>query len=269
MGSPPISGAARPVRAVRGQPASHAGRILQFERVLAGRVATRVVALPFGVARICPDLPRIYSASGVEVTGPVAGGDLLRTTESVFVEAGLRHHRRIHTAVAEVARSVGPVLEAAGWARERLTYMAHDRRPRPVAAASGFAVVDIDTWAPAARRFVADEGWGRDPAVQDDMAMRDRRMAARIDVRFVLAGDGSAGCRVYRHGPIAQVEDVYVLNDARGRGLGRGLLACALHQCRDADVVFLVADADDWPRRWYGRAGFSAVGRGWDWLLER
>jgi predicted N-acetyltransferase YhbS len=28
-----------------------------------------------------------------------------------------------------------------------------------------------------------------------------------------------------------------------------------------ADFVFLVADADDWPKEWYARLGFEPIGR--------
>jgi GNAT superfamily N-acetyltransferase len=238
-----------------------ADRIVAFDRTLADRLATRVDALPFGTARISPDLPRVYDASCVEVTVPVADDELLSTTESVFADAGLRH-RRISTTVAEVASSVGPALTSRGWSLDRLVYMAHDRRP--AVASTGHSVVDIDTWAPTARAFAAEQ-WG-DSAVRADMAAHDRRLAARIDVRFVLADDGSAGCHVYRLGRVAQIENVYVLSHARGNGLGRTLLAAALHECREADLVFLVAEAGGWQRRWYERAGFAVVASGWSWL---
>lgn len=266
MTSPdPVPHAAGPPRADDGSEPSHstlADRIVAFERTLADRLATRVDALPFGIARISSDLPRVYDASCVEVTGPVADDELLSTTESVFGEAGLRH-RRISTTVAEVASSVGPALISRGWSLDRLVYMAHDRRP--LVTPKGCSVADIDTWARAARAFAAEQ-WGRDSAVRADMAAHDRRFAARTDVRFVLTDDGSAGCHVYRLGRVAQIENIYVLSHARRNGLGRTLLAAALHECREADVVFLVAEAGGWQRRWYERAGFAVVASGWSWL---
>jgi GNAT superfamily N-acetyltransferase len=240
-------------------------RIVEFERILADRLATRVTALPFGIARICPDMPRYYDASGVEVTAPVTGDELLRTTESVFADAGLRH-RRIHTTVAEVASAVGPTLINRGWSLDRLVYMAHDRRLSAAVASQGYATVDIETWAPAARAFAADQKWMRDPPVIADTVAHERRLAARIDVRFILTDDATAGCHMYRLGDVAQIENIYVLSHARGNGLGRTLLAGALHECRDADLVFLVAEAGGWQRQWYARAGFAVVAPGWNWL---
>jgi len=52
----------------------------------------------------------------------------------------------------------------------------------------------------------------------------------------------------------------------RGRGHARAVLARALELAHDAgcDLVVLEAAADDWPQRWYARAGFRAVGSVWD-----
>jgi ribosomal protein S18 acetylase RimI-like enzyme len=243
----------------------YADRIVRFERSLADQLATQMATVPFGVARFCPDLPLVYDASGVEVTGHVAAGALLPTVERMFAEVRLQH-RRVHTTIEGVARSVGPHLLDRGWSVDSLVYMVYDHRTPAAGPQRGFSTVDVDTWAPATRQFIADEEWGRDPAVQDDIVARDRRLVERINARFVLADDRSAGCHVYRHGGVAQIENVYVLSDARGRGVGRGLLATALHHCRGADVVFLVADAHDWPRHWYRRAGFRTVTSGWSWL---
>jgi GNAT superfamily N-acetyltransferase len=240
-------------------------RIVEFGRTLDGRCATHVAVLPFGIARLCPDLREVYDASGVELTGRVDADDLLSVTDSLYATAGLRH-RRVHTTVAELAPAVGPALIARGWSPDQRVYMAHDRRASTGRAFHGCAVVDIDTWAPAARAFMADQEWGRDPAVVADMEAYDRRMAARIDVRFVLTDDATAGCHIYRLGDIAQIERIYVLTGARGGGVGRTLLAGALHACRDAEVVFLIADAGGWQRQWYARAGFAAVTMGWNWL---
>lgn len=244
--------------------ASLAGRIVRFEQTLADQFATRVATMPFGVARLCPDLPMVYDASGIEVTGHVEISALLSTVEQLFTDAGLQH-RRVHTTMGDAAESMDAVLVDRGWSVERLVYMVYNRRMPTPGPQRGFSVVDVDTWAPAARRFVADQEWGRDRAVQDDMCARDRRLAERTGARFVLADDGSAGCHVYQQGGVAQIEDMYVLRDARGTGVGRGLFSTALQGCRDAELVFLIADADDWPRHWYERAGFRPVTAGWSW----
>jgi GNAT superfamily N-acetyltransferase len=58
-----------------------------------------------------------------------------------------------------------------------------------------------------------------------------------------------------------------VLTDpaARGRGYGDAGLARCLELAAGAgcDLVVLEAAADDWPRTWYARRGFTEVGVCW------
>jgi hypothetical protein len=69
-------------------------------------------------------------------------------------------------------------------------------------------------------------------------------------------------CELRRRGGVAQIEDVEVLRELRGRGLGRAVAQHALDAGQQAgDLVFLEALADDWPRELYAKLGFTIVGR--------
>lgn len=243
-----------------------ARRVLAFDEAVANRIATSRQRLGFGSARLSPDLPLVYDASAIDVTRPAALAELLPAAESMFTEAGLTH-RKVWTTRAEVAWSLAPALADRGWVLTRLLYMVHDRTWRARSSPLGFEVVGPARWRPAGRRFVADNPWGSD-AVADQMAVRDDRLRDRIGATFILSADEMAGCHVYRRGPTAQIENVHVLSEARGRGLGIGLMTAALQQCADAQLVFLIADADDWPKTWYRRLGFTPVASGWDWLRK-
>ena len=60
---------------------------------------------------------------------------------------------------------------------------------------------------------------------------------------------------------IAQIESVDTLEAYRNRGVARAFLAAAITAARDAaDLVFLIADAADWPQQLYGKLGFDPVG---------
>jgi predicted N-acetyltransferase YhbS len=61
---------------------------------------------------------------------------------------------------------------------------------------------------------------------------------------------------------------VNTLEEHRGRGVGRAvvLAAAAAARASGADLVFLDADADDWPRLLYGRLGFDPVGEAWEFI---
>jgi predicted GNAT family acetyltransferase len=61
---------------------------------------------------------------------------------------------------------------------------------------------------------------------------------------------------------IAEIDSVVTLPDYRNRGFARALVlrAVATARAQGADLVFLLADADDWPRELYSRVGFETVG---------
>jgi predicted GNAT family acetyltransferase len=61
---------------------------------------------------------------------------------------------------------------------------------------------------------------------------------------------------------IAEIDSVVTLPDYRNRGYARALVLTAVARARaqHADLVFLLADAEDWPRELYARLGFETVG---------
>ncbi|CAN5666876.1 hypothetical protein BH24ACT15_BH24ACT15_04780 [soil metagenome] len=244
-----------------------ARQVLRVVQTLDDRMATRTVRLPFGIARLSSDLANVHDLNHVEMNRPTAAIELFPRIEALFEDAGLEH-RKVTTYAAEVAWTLASAMYDRGWGAAPLLYMVNDDHVPATVTPLGFGVVDDDTWATHATAFVADTEWGRSRTIQQQMRARDRRLIERTHVRWVLAQDGSAGCHVYRHGRMAQIEDVHVLSEARGQGLGHGLMAKALEVCGDADIVFLVAAADDWPKDWYGRLGFRAVASSWQWLRQ-
>ena len=115
---------------------------------------------------------------------------------------------------------------------------------------------------------------GRPETLIDELlAMRAALWAARPGTRwFVARADGRAGASatLYSDGTVAQVEDVGTLPELRGRGLGRAVVSAAVDAAVAAghELVFLVADAGDWPRDLYGKLGFREIGQGWACLRE-
>jgi GNAT superfamily N-acetyltransferase len=251
----------------RARRAALARRAVRFEQALADRLVTTTDRTPYGIARFSPDLPRVWSLNAIEVTRPVAVVELLADVERRFGAHDLPF-RNVTTTVPEVAWVLAPALHTRGWDLERLVVMVHDGRTASPVSPLGIGPVALDRWAGYARTVRAGEPWGRDAGTQADMAARDRRLDERVDVTWVMERDASAGCQVLRHGPVAQIENVYVLAEARGRGLGDGLMAAARAACGDATLVFLIADGDDWPQRWYARLGFEPVCSGWGWVHQ-
>ncbi|MBW3653499.1 MAG: GNAT family N-acetyltransferase, partial [Actinobacteria bacterium] len=66
-------------------------------------------------------------------------------------------------------------------------------------------------------------------------------------------------CELYSDGITAQIEDVSTLTKHRSQGLATATVLRALHEARawGHEMIFLVADADDWPKELYTKLGFT------------
>lgn len=84
-----------------------------------------------------------------------------------------------------------------------------------------------------------------------------RFFGVRVDGEIVSWAD------LYLAQGVGQVEDVATKEEHRGKGYATAVVLRAAAEARaaGADLVFLVADADDWPKELYARLGFDTVGR--------
>jgi predicted N-acetyltransferase YhbS len=75
---------------------------------------------------------------------------------------------------------------------------------------------------------------------------------------------GGIGLLVFETGAgrVGRLQDVDIAPGFRGRGLGRELLwgVCEVAGNLGLEALWLRADADEWPKDWYGRFGFASVG---------
>jgi predicted GNAT family acetyltransferase len=93
-----------------------------------------------------------------------------------------------------------------------------------------------------------------------------RLLAERAETRFFgVEADGQvvAWTDLYVAQDVAQVEDVATLEEHRGKGFATAVVLRAVEEGRNAgaDLVFLVADGEDWPKLLYQRLGFDEIGR--------
>jgi predicted GNAT family acetyltransferase len=93
-----------------------------------------------------------------------------------------------------------------------------------------------------------------------------RETRARGDRGFaILDEDGSAAAmtKLRAADGLAQIEDVYTVPEARGRGFARALVTHAVTVAKAAspDLIFIMADDNDWPKELYARLGFAPVRR--------
>lgn len=76
-------------------------------------------------------------------------------------------------------------------------------------------------------------------------------------------------CELYLDGGTAQIEDVATAERFRRRGLATAVVLSAMEAARSAgaDFVFLIADAQDWPKEMYAKLGFREIGITYEFLV--
>jgi ribosomal protein S18 acetylase RimI-like enzyme len=236
-------------------------RALAVERALLAAAAQRSEDHPLGVLLFDAAHPHVWVHNQLHVTGPAGDiDDLIRLLEDRYGDLG--HRRAVVEDEVEGAR-LAAGFEDCGWTVERHLYMAL-REPRDRAPdASRASEVSVGEHQEIERLTMAE--FTTDPAVRDElMAARALRREAcdRVHCIAGIADDRRVGTTiVYVAGDVAQVEDVTTLADFRGRGVARSMVSLACDLVEDADLVWLAADDEDWPKELYVKLGFRPIGR--------
>jgi GNAT superfamily N-acetyltransferase len=224
------------------------------------------MAHPFGEAFRHRRLARAYVLNSLHVEAEVDAHQLVAALDDLYGDC---LHRRAVVERVDTGRRLAPQLSPRGWLTERDVHMAL-RRPRDRAAEPGLAVeVDAERHQEAEAAGVREEPYGRDEEVVRQLVAMRAALAAAVPVArfFVGRSDGvdAAVTTLYSDGVTAQVEDVATLRGHRRRGLARATVSAAIDAAVDMghELVFIVADDDDWPKQLYGRLGFDPVGRTW------
>ena len=179
-----------------------------------------------------------------------------RTTVSVIIEDDPTGTR------------LAPGLSERGWVTDVSVVMTWEREPdRPADVAA--EIVTWDAIRPVILRHTADEPWATSPEHVRQIVDRRAAFGRAIPLRLVAAPAGgpyAAHADLYTDGHTAQIESVFTLPEARNKGLSRAvvLYAADIARAEGHGVIFLIADANDWPRQLYARLGFDPLFRFWD-----
>lgn len=239
--------------------ASPLRRMLAFERELLRRCAA-TVDLPWGEAVVRRDLPLVHDLNTVIVDAvPADAAEVVPTTDALL--AGLPH-RRLRVESAMAARELLPHVK--GWNRSRHLGMALLRPADRATDVTRARMVPLADYRHFDRAAIVEEPWASPPAA-DQLGARLDLYADACELTCFLAtvgGQPAAGCLLLADGAVAEVDAVQVLTAFRGRGYGREVTAAAVaHATRtNRSLIYLFADAHDWPRELYGRLGFDEVG---------
>jgi GNAT superfamily N-acetyltransferase len=245
--------------------------ITAFQRALAKRLSTRTLPTAFGTAYFHDAFPRRYDSNYLWVDARLVGVSAqMLADEADRVQSGLGHRQLTHVADGPDARRLAPELAGLGYRGET----AADHGPGPRArrverrCGRGGRAGDIGPFLVRVNREAA----GSLHAADAEMLSAFRHvLAERAGARFFVVRDGAevvAIAELYALGDVAQVEAVYTLEAYRGRGFGRAVVLAASRAARDggADLVFLDADDEDWPKALYGKLGFDELRRFWSFV---
>ena len=244
------------------------GRALALYASLPVRRAVGVGDVPGGVAVLDPDFAHSRDNNRLVLTSPVDAATIEAAAAEVAGNAGWPHQAAalLWPGAADVAAE----LARRGWETEEL--LADGPRGRPAARGrAGAGGRRARGPRPLGPVVAARPPRGR-PAAGPDRGPADRPGAPqRPGPRRAptwwsgRAADVVAAAQLRVDGATAAVESVMTDPAARGRGHGDAVLARALALAAEAgcDLVVLEAAADDWPRHWYARRGFEAVGTSW------
>jgi ribosomal protein S18 acetylase RimI-like enzyme len=241
-------------------------RALDFMRGVNERRAGRIERLPYGAALFSDDLPTIWDGNLVIADrwdGTAA--ELRDEVERIQGGAGLRH-RKLVVYDQELGAGLEAGFAALDWPfRNRYAVMARRRPPDRVAEGGVAQGIDDEVFETAKREALQEEPYGSDEEVVAGLLELDRRTAATTSVRRFGAfvdGEPASYCELRSDGRTGQIEDVATVPRFRNRGLARASVLAAADAARATghDLVFLVADAADWPIELYRRLGFDEIG---------
>jgi ribosomal protein S18 acetylase RimI-like enzyme len=241
-------------------------RIHRFEREIE-MAGSRTVESPFGVGVLEPSLPLRHDSNYLRVDGlPLGGGaqELADEAERILGGAGLKH-RAVMCFDAGLGEKLEPQFEELGWNVRRHIWMAQLREPAKRADLSIVEEVGEADLRPARTAEILRYPWGSTEVAKSLMDAKVL-LARRATTRFFgvrVDGEIVSWSDLYVAQGVGQVEDVATREPHRGKGYATAVVLRAAREARTegADLVFLVADAGDWPKELYGKLGFDTVGR--------
>jgi len=241
-----------------------------LDRIARAR-ATSVQPVPGGIAVLNSDFPMAHDLNRLIITTACPPATLAAAADEVLGGAGLGH-RQIDVHDLNLGRHLTAGLAEHGYTGSADVVMAATGpalKDPPTAEVLELRVDELDT---TERAAVASAEWRQeqptwDEATIDQLGRRIATFTPPTRATFFAirdrAGQVISRTDLYERDGLAQIEEVMTDPACQGRGLASRLVLHALGRARSAgaDPVFLIADADDWPRLLYRRLGFSEVGQ--------
>ena len=237
---------------------------LAFERDYYGRAVAQAAPHPLGLALRDDRFPRAHIFNQLRVTTTQVGADELLAALDTL--QGHLTHRVAFVEDEALGSALAPLVRAVGFQVERHQYMVlqrpRDREPLPGLARAAAPEEHAAVEAAVTREYPH----GKEERVVADLAGARAAVREQVETLRIVGPAGSppvAHATLMRRDGVAQLEDVATFEAARGRGIARAVCSFGV-DAAGADLLFLVADADDWPKQLYAKLGFDRVGTSWN-----
>ncbi|HEX7255489.1 MAG TPA: GNAT family N-acetyltransferase [Gaiellaceae bacterium] len=241
-------------------------RVQRFEREVE-MAGSQTVESPFGVGVLEPALPLRHDSNYFLVERlPIGAGaqELAAEADRILGGAGLAH-RAVITFDADLGAKLEPPFRDLGWNIRRHIWMAQLREPDRAPDLSIVREVGEADLRPSRTEEILRYPWGSEDVARQLLDAKPL-LGERATTRFFgvpVEGEIVSWADLYVAQGVGQVEDVATKEEHRGKGYASAVVLHAAQEARaaGADLVFLVADGDDWPKALYGKLGFDTIGR--------
>lgn len=239
--------------------------MLEFERALYDRLVTRKVDFAYGTGLFTDEIPFKYDVNLLRVEGsPDVTAEQLAAEADRLMDDDVYEHRRVIVNDEELGGELVEGFTELGWEHTRYAWMAHVRSAPRTSRGMAYEM-DNSTHIMAKEIFNRREPYSARDDVVKQMARSDEMIAEAVLRRgFAINHEGVVAsiCETYSDGTVGQIEDVATLEEHRGKGLATEVVLTALESLQRAnhELIFLVADADDWPKHFYDKLGFEKAG---------
>lgn len=227
------------------------------------RVSERTFPWRGGIAHLHPGLPKVWDLNLLMLEdGSLDAAEIAREADAVMGGAGCVH-RRVCVRDAELGARLEPEFAELGWETDVHVLMGHAREPDRLVDTSSVAEVGDVTW-PSRSERLASYPWSDDETIRQLRVLYDLQTEAANASDFAIVEDGRAVsfALLFSDGATGMIEDVATLDEYQKRGLSRAVVTKVLEVSRAAhDFTFMVADDRDWPKHFYSKLGFEALGR--------
>lgn len=239
-------------------------------RGVLARTVDEIRTIAEGVVVNTPSLPAVWAANQVRVSEALGYQDLVGLAEEHLPGLG-------YLDIALEHQQTGPALErafrGAGWKTQRDLLMTLSRAPDRIADTKLTVEVSEDESMELMGRWYAEDPGPTATGHQQLVDYTRRESRVHGDRMIGVRGQGGeivAMAKLGTDGLTAQVEDVYTVPEARRRGYARALVSRAIELGRraGAELIFITADDEDWPKLLYARIGFRPLGHVWHFHRE-